>query len=91
MMRKYIIKNCPILSTSYYRTGEILHNQCGLHNEQLCNNIPNCLLKQIADKLNNFFDDMVGKNLDEEKKHEIITRKICDIYDMLDIEECENE
>lgn len=46
---KYIIKNCPNLTTGYYGTGETIHNQCGLSYDDLCQNINYCVLKQIAD------------------------------------------
>jgi len=50
MSDKYIINNCPNLTTSYYSTGEIIFNQCGLTDDDLCKNCPDCLLKQIVEK-----------------------------------------
>lgn len=53
MMKKYIIKNCPNLSMSYYGTGEKIENECGLDIEQLCKDIPNCQLKKITNTCRN--------------------------------------
>lgn len=49
-MSKYIIKNCPNLTTSHYGTGETIHNQCGLTDDDLCINCTNCVMKQIVEK-----------------------------------------
>ncbi len=47
---KYVIKNCPNLMDSYYSTGEIKSEECGLcTNDKLCKDITDCLLKQIVD------------------------------------------
>ena len=50
-MSKYIIKNCPLLSTSIYATGETVENECGASDNTLCANMSKgCLLKRIVDK-----------------------------------------
>lgn len=47
---KYVIKSCPNLMISYYNTGETRHGECGLcDNDKLCQDINDCLLKQIVD------------------------------------------
>jgi hypothetical protein len=48
MSKKYIIKNCPNLTTSYYGTGETIYNQCGLTDDDLCANCTHCVLKQVV-------------------------------------------
>lgn len=50
-----------------------------------------CLLKQIVDKLNTFWCDMVGKDYNEEERQVYINQKIADILDLFEIEECEDE
>ena len=49
MSNKYIIKACPNLTTSHYGTGETIHNQCGLTDDDLCANCTYCKLKQIVE------------------------------------------
>ena len=90
-MKKYIIKNCPNLTTSFYSTGEIVHNQCGCSDDDMCKDRNNCILKKIADKLNTFWCDSVGKEYDEEERQAYINQKIADIFNLLEIEECEDE
>lgn len=51
-MTKYVIKNCPNLTKSYYSTGEVVHNQCGLTDDNLCQDCTDCVMKQIAENLN---------------------------------------
>ena len=46
----YIVKNCPNLSTSYYGTGRVIHNQCGLTDDDLCADCTCCVIKQVIDK-----------------------------------------
>ena len=46
----YIVKNCPNLSTSYYETGRVIHNQCGLTDDDLCADCTCCVIKQVIEK-----------------------------------------
>ena len=97
-MYKFIVKNCPAIQNLMEWTGEFDNNEnpimtldtadyC-IKNKCECVNVDNCLIKQIADKLNIFFVDMVGKSYDEEEYQAIIAQKLGDIYNLLDIEEC---
>ena len=59
MNDKYIIKNCPCLFNSYYASGKTVRFECndGNHDDKLCCDVTDCLLKQIVSRLNNFTDD----------------------------------
>lgn len=80
MSDKYIIKNCPNLTTSHYGTGETIHNQCGLTDDDLCINCTDCVIKQVIEKCKNELGKVrtIGKDIMAEE-----------ILQLLDIQECE--
>ena len=87
-MTKYIIKNCPNLTTSYYGTGETIHNQCGLTDDDLCANCTHCVLKQIVEKckqVNTKFYDSVHQRYLSPSKAKFARQ----ILELLEIQECE--
>ena len=81
MSNKYIIKACPNLTTSHYGTGETIHNQCGLTDDDLCANCTDCILKQIVEKCKLFQNNyLVNDGV------QLLTTNI---LNSLDIQECE--
>lgn len=92
---RYIIKNCD--NCYYYDDEENIKNKywCEFQrdNTQFANPCyqSDCLLKRIADKLNTFWCDAVGKSYDEEERQAYVNQKIADMFDLLEIEECEDE
>lgn len=58
MTKKYIVKNCPNRSHSYYADGKVLKNQCGLTDEDLCKYVPNCLIKQVVERCKKYNSDL---------------------------------
>lgn len=50
-MSKYIVKNCPNLSESYYADGHISQNECSLEiDDRQCVDCTDCLIKQVIEK-----------------------------------------
>lgn len=47
-MSKYIVRNCPNLTTSWYSDGTKLENQCGITDDDLCKDRKFCLIKKIV-------------------------------------------
>ena len=89
MKKYYMFKNCPCYDKDY---EECLNTPRDVYEK--CLDIEDCLLKQIADKLNCFWCDAVGKSYDEEERQAYINQKIDDILNLFDIEEievCEDE
>ena len=90
MSNKYIIKACPNLTTSYYGTGETIHNQCGLTDDDLCANCTHCVMKQIVKLCKK--EKTINCNIDGKEQvlkayyHTHLGDKI---LELLDIEECE--
>ena len=86
---KYIIKNCPNLTTSFYSAGEIIHNQCGCSDDDMRKDRNNCLLKQIVEKC----DSNTSKVLYEGETIKFIEGNPLakEILKLLEIEECEDE
>lgn len=87
---KYIIKNCPNLTTSFYSTGEIVHNQCGCSDDDMCKDKNNCLLKKIVNLLlnGNKMSDFLSWDKAYLSERGILARQILDSFE---IEECKNE
>ena len=78
-MSKYIIKNCP-----YYSEDETLD---GYENMLDCQNITDCLLKQIVEKCLNGLDFSIFKGVDGCYSERGILAK--EILQLLDIQEVE--
>lgn len=83
---KYIIKNCDNYTNfdEDWTCRSTIQNRKGCY---CCKNITDCLLKRIADKLNCFWCDAVGKSYDEEENQAYINQKIANIFDLFEIEE----
>ena len=47
-MSKYIVLNCPNLTTSWYSNGTKLENQCGITDDDLCKDRKFCLIKKVV-------------------------------------------
>ena len=63
MNKKYVIRNCPNLVNAYYATGKIKYGECGLKtNDELCQDVNDCFLKQIYDIASK---DVVDNNFEE--------------------------
>ena len=83
---KYIVKNCPNLSESYYADGHISQNECSLEIlDTKCSDCTDCLTKQVIEKCRNY-DKAMLKDLMLFKSVRVIVR---DILQLFEIEECE--
>lgn len=86
MSDKYIIRNCPNLTTSYYGTGETIHNQCDLTDDDLCANCTDCVMKQIVELCKEESSIIQHKQKIKVKG----LNKLADrIFELLDIQEVE--
>ena len=48
MEKKLVVKGCPFLEVAHYAQGDTVEDQCGLTEYDLCADIEDCLLKQVA-------------------------------------------
>ena len=84
---RYIIKNCPnfIAEYSYFDACKCKKSNTknGVH-QQYCKDIPDCLLKQIAEKCK-IYKDMDANTTNDYARREVALK----ILEMLDIKECE--
>lgn len=77
-MSKYIVKSCPNLTTSYYAEGDIIHNQCGLtDDDSLCQDRTDCVMKQIVELAKGHTE--LCKNCEQQIK-ECDCSDICNAY-----------
>lgn len=74
MMNKYIVRNCPNLTTSWYSDGTKLENQCGITDEDLCKDRKFCLLKKVVDKCRYY--------------QEYVSDEILDLFEIEEVKEC---
>lgn len=83
-MKKYTIKNCPCNVTVDEACND--ENQ----NETYCKDIPDCLLKQIVEKLKPLqiitFEHGIKGMFTVETKGEL--KQVSEIFKLLEIEEC---
>ena len=87
-MSKYIVKSCPNLTTSYYAEGDIIHNQCGLTDDDLCQDCIDCKMKQIVELCNGIKCPCEYKGADCWECAESGARRFADkILKLLDIQE----
>ena len=90
-MSKYVIKNCPCLFNSYYASGKTVRFECndGNHNDKLCRDVTDCLLKRIVEKCRDskFYLKHYGHPENDGVKNYTLAKEI--LNNILDIEECE--
>ena len=86
--KKYIVKNCPNLSESYYADGHISHNECSLEiDDKQCADCTDCLIRQVIDKCRK---STYKITLPLTKQTRVKTKQTAQqILQLFEIEECE--
>lgn len=73
-MSKYIIKNCPCLFDAYYASGKTVKFECndGNHEDKLCCDVTDCLLKRIVELCKKEWDLRPDMNIDDNFPREVL-------------------